>query len=82
MSDEAGSHMRECLSTTHIFKRSVACGACNQSYLFTLDAIAHVVALKCPACGNDINLADPAYSALRADVTASIRDLRAIEKSA
>jgi transcription elongation factor Elf1 len=74
--------MRESLSTAHILKRSVLCGACNEAYLFTLDAIAHRSSLQCPACGNAIDLRAPTFRALLVEVTEVVRDLRSIETRA
>jgi len=56
--------MREAVDTSKVFKRSVACCCCKQAYFFTLQAIANNPKLKCPGCGNSINIYDDSYRPL------------------
>jgi hypothetical protein len=74
-----GVQMREAVDTSKVFKRSVACRCCNQAYLFNLRAIANNPELKCPGCGNSIDISDDAYRPLVSQVTAMIAAIECVE---
>lgn len=67
--------MGTAIRTSEIFKHSVACSSCRDDYLFTLKAIADLPQLKCPGCGNPINLSDHGYRALVNEIRDTIRSI-------
>jgi hypothetical protein len=65
--------MRSSVDAGRIFKQPVLCFKCEDSFYFTLRAIADDRKLVCPHCGGDINLANDVYRPLVATVIATLK---------
>ena len=63
--------------TSTVFKAPILCPHCNVSYLFTWQAIADCMQLKCPGCRIDIDLRSDSF---RAQVTHLKRKIAAMEE--
>jgi hypothetical protein len=68
--------MSDSVDTGTVFKHPVFCACCNQDYLFTLRAIADNAELKCPTCGNSINICDDGYRHLVSHVRETLEAIR------